>query len=129
MQKDQERPCSPSPQTHPVPEERSSNGRSVLGRGLTLGHCRGLGAGNCGPGPGRMMLVQELSDLEGQIQVIKQQLQAAMRRKQELEQFQSEHQQAKPTAPGLSTAHRFTQHAQDQAHQQSNKHTNTAPEF
>uniref|UniRef100_A0A3Q1H618 Glutamate receptor n=1 Tax=Anabas testudineus TaxID=64144 RepID=A0A3Q1H618_ANATE len=38
----------------------------------------------------RNPLVQELSELEGQILVIKQQLQSAMRRKRELEQYQSE---------------------------------------
>uniref|UniRef100_A0A3B4ZYH8 Glutamate receptor n=1 Tax=Stegastes partitus TaxID=144197 RepID=A0A3B4ZYH8_9TELE len=54
--------------------------------------CRGLGVGDCGPGlgVGRNPLVQELSELEGQILVIKQQLQSAMRRKRELEQYQSE---------------------------------------
>uniref|UniRef100_A0A667WQD6 Glutamate receptor n=1 Tax=Myripristis murdjan TaxID=586833 RepID=A0A667WQD6_9TELE len=46
----------------------------------------GVGTGDCGPGlgvgVGRNPLVQELSELEGQILVIKQQLQSAMRRKQ-----------------------------------------------
>uniref|UniRef100_A0A3B3DY18 Glutamate receptor n=1 Tax=Oryzias melastigma TaxID=30732 RepID=A0A3B3DY18_ORYME len=51
--------------------------------------CRGLGAGDSssGPGVGRNPLVQELSELEGQIAAIKQQLQSAMRRKRELEQY------------------------------------------
>uniref|UniRef100_A0A3Q3IVW7 Glutamate receptor n=1 Tax=Monopterus albus TaxID=43700 RepID=A0A3Q3IVW7_MONAL len=43
---------------------------------------------------GRNPLAQELSELEGQILVIKQQLQSAMRRKRELEQYQSENQQS-----------------------------------
>lgn len=103
----QELPCSPAPQALPLLEKHWSNGRSELGRGasgpaLTLAHCRGLGSGDRGPGLGRVRLVQELSELEGQIRVIKQQLQAAMRRKQELEQFQSEQQQAKPSGPAQS---------------------------
>lgn len=129
----QELPCSLTPQTHlqPLPplEERSSNGRSEpvgrglgSGSGLTLGQCRGPG-----PGPVRVTLVQELSELEDQIQVIKQQLQAAMRRKQELEQFQSERQRAKQTASSRATAHQFSQFSQ--SHQHTNQHTNTVPEF
>lgn len=104
----QELPCSPAPQAPPLLEKHWSNGRSELGQrsasgpALTLAHCRGLGSGDRGPGLGRVTLVQELSELEGQIQVIKQQLQEAMRRKQELEQFQSEHQQAKLTGPAQS---------------------------
>uniref|UniRef100_A0A668SUU8 Glutamate receptor n=1 Tax=Oreochromis aureus TaxID=47969 RepID=A0A668SUU8_OREAU len=60
------------------------------------GQCRALGVGDCGPGlgVGRNPLVQELSELESQILVIKQQLQSAMRRKRELEQYQSENQQS-----------------------------------
>uniref|UniRef100_A0A3Q3XL77 Glutamate receptor n=1 Tax=Mola mola TaxID=94237 RepID=A0A3Q3XL77_MOLML len=72
-------------------------------------------------------LVQELSELEGQILVIKQQLQSAMRRKRELEQFQSEHQQATQTAPSQSTTYQFIQYTQ--SHQQTNQHTNVLPEF
>uniref|UniRef100_A0A672J0J1 Glutamate receptor n=1 Tax=Salarias fasciatus TaxID=181472 RepID=A0A672J0J1_SALFA len=45
------------------------------------------------PSVGNNTLVQELSELEGQIVAIKQQLQSAMRRKRELEQYQSENQQ------------------------------------
>uniref|UniRef100_H3BWG0 Glutamate receptor n=1 Tax=Tetraodon nigroviridis TaxID=99883 RepID=H3BWG0_TETNG len=99
----QELPCSPAPLGL---EKHRSNGRSELGRGasgpaLTPGPCRGLGSGDRGPGLDRVTLVQELSELEGQIQVIKQQLQAALRRKQELERFQSDQQQARPgTGPG-----------------------------
>uniref|UniRef100_A0A3Q3N429 Glutamate receptor n=1 Tax=Labrus bergylta TaxID=56723 RepID=A0A3Q3N429_9LABR len=103
-------PPSPLPHPHSLPllEKHisivtGSNGRSeligrVMGQGLgpgqggsgqsiTSGQCRGLGAGDCGPGLGlgRNPLVQELSELEGQILVIKQQLQTAMRRKRELE--------------------------------------------
>lgn len=138
-------PPSTLPHTHSLPllEKHlplvtNSNGRSdllgrVLGQGLgpglsgsgqaqTSGSCRGLAAGDCGSGPGagRNPLVQELSELESQILVIKQQLQSAMRRKRELEQFQSEHQQAKQTAACQSTC---------QSHQQTNQHTNTHPEF
>uniref|UniRef100_A0A3P9GWU0 Glutamate receptor n=1 Tax=Oryzias latipes TaxID=8090 RepID=A0A3P9GWU0_ORYLA len=52
--------------------------------------CRGLGQdSSSGPGVGRNSLVQELSELEGQITAIKQQLQSAMRRKRELEQYQT----------------------------------------
>ncbi|KAM3599967.1 uncharacterized protein V6R79_014749 [Siganus canaliculatus] len=111
-------PPSPLPHPHSIPllekhhpMVNNSNGRSdLLGRGLgqglgpghggsmqgvTSGQCRGLGAGDCGPGlaVGRNPLVQELSELEGQILAIKQQLQSAMRRKRELEQYQSENQQ------------------------------------
>lgn len=93
----QELPCS-SPQPLPLLEKHWSNGRS--GPALTLAHCRGPGPGDRGPGLGRVTLVQELSELEAQIQVIKEQLQTALRRKQELEQLQSEHQQAGPAGPG-----------------------------
>lgn len=146
-------PPPPSPLRHPhalpllekhLPIVTNANGRSdLLGRGLgqglgpgpggsgqviTSGQCRGLGAGDCGAGlgVGRNPLVQELSELEGQIVVIKQQLQSAMRRKRELEQFQSEHQQAKQTAPSQPSTHQFTQYVQSQ---QTNQHTNTLPEF
>lgn len=115
----QELPCSPAPQA--LLEKHWSNGRSELGRGSALAHCRGLGPGDRGAGLARVTLVQELSDLEGQIQVIKQQLQAAMRRKQELEQYQSEHQQARPPGPAHSQL--------AQSHQQSHGLTNAAPEF
>lgn len=147
-------PPPPSPLPHPhslpllekhLPIVTNSNGRSdLLGRGLgqglgpghggsgqgvASGQCRDLGAGDCGPGlgVGRNPLVQELSELEGKILVIKQQLQSAMRRKRELEQFQSEHQQAKQTAPSQSTTHQFAQYTQP--HQQTNQHTNKLPEF
>uniref|UniRef100_A0A8D0A3D9 Glutamate receptor n=1 Tax=Sander lucioperca TaxID=283035 RepID=A0A8D0A3D9_SANLU len=79
---------------------------------------------------GRSPLAQELSELEGQILLIKQQLQSAMRRKRELEQYQSENQQANQTAPSQPTTHRSNQLAQySQSHQQTNQHTNTLPEF
>uniref|UniRef100_A0A8P4KM00 Glutamate receptor n=1 Tax=Dicentrarchus labrax TaxID=13489 RepID=A0A8P4KM00_DICLA len=131
-----------------LPIVTNSNGRSDLlgrvlgpglgpgqggsGQGITSGQCRGLGAGDCGPGlgVGRNPLVQELSELEGQILVIKQQLQSAMRRKRELEQYQSENQQANQTAPCQPTSHQSNQFGQyTQSHQQTNQHTNTLPEF
>ncbi|XP_054468884.1 glutamate receptor ionotropic, NMDA 3A [Anoplopoma fimbria] len=157
MQNDLEHPSSqelpppphPSPLSHPhslplmekhPPIVTNSNGRSdLLGRGLgqALGPGQGgsgqgltrLGVGDCGPGlgVGRKPLVQELSELEGQILVIKQQLQSAMRRKRELEQYQSENQQANQTAPSQPTTHQFVQYTQ--SHQQTNQHTNTLPEF
>ncbi|XP_029301386.1 glutamate receptor ionotropic, NMDA 3A [Cottoperca gobio] len=148
-------PPSPLPNPHSLPllEKHlpivtNTNGRSdLLGRGLgqglgpgqggsaqslTPGPCRGLGAGDCGPGlgAGRNPLVQELSELEGQILVIKQQLQSAMRRKRELEQYQSENQQANQTAPTQLATHQSNQFAHyTQSHQQTNPHTNTLPEF
>ncbi|KAF3702215.1 Glutamate receptor ionotropic, NMDA 3A [Channa argus] len=146
-------PPPPSPLPHPhslpllekhLPKITTSNGRSdLLGRGLGqalgpeqggsrqgLTQSRNLGVGECGAGMavGRNTLVQELSELEGQILVIKQQLQSAMRRKRELEQCQLENQQANQTAP--SQPHQSNQFAQyTQAHQQTNQHTNTLPEF
>ncbi|XP_029940238.1 glutamate receptor ionotropic, NMDA 3A [Salarias fasciatus] len=159
MQNDLERPSSqdlpppppPSPLPHPyslpmlekhLPMVTTSNGRSdLLGRALGQGQggsgqgvtqCRGLGVGDCGPGlsVGNNTLVQELSELEGQIVAIKQQLQSAMRRKRELEQYQSENQQANQTAPSQPTTHPSNQFAQyPQSHQQTNQHTNTLPEF
>ncbi|XP_008276279.1 glutamate receptor ionotropic, NMDA 3A [Stegastes partitus] len=148
-------PPPPSPLPHPhslpllekhLPIVTTSNGRSdLLGRALSQGlgpgqggsgqgvaPCRGLGVGDCGPGlgVGRNPLVQELSELEGQILVIKQQLQSAMRRKRELEQYQSENQQANQTAPSQPTTHQSNQFGQyTQSHQQTNQHTNTHPEF
>lgn len=150
-------PPPPSPLPHPhslpllekhLPIVTNSNGRSDLlgrglgpglgpgqggsGQGITSGQCRGLGVGDCGPGlgVGRSPLVQELSELEGQILVIKQQLQTAMRRKRELEQYQSENQQANQTAPSQPTTQQSNQFAQyTQSHQQTNQHTNTLPEF
>uniref|UniRef100_A0A3P9KJS9 Glutamate receptor n=1 Tax=Oryzias latipes TaxID=8090 RepID=A0A3P9KJS9_ORYLA len=106
-------PPPPSPLPHPntlpllekpPPIVTTSNGRSdLLGRGVSPGlgsaqvgsvhgliQCRGLGQdSSSGPGVGRNSLVQELSELEGQITAIKQQLQSAMRRKRELEQYQT----------------------------------------
>ncbi|XP_069560552.1 glutamate receptor ionotropic, NMDA 3A [Brachyistius frenatus] len=148
-------PPPPSPLPHPhslpllekqLPTVTNSNGRSdqlgrALGQGLGAGQggsghsvtqCRGLGVGDCGPGlaVGRNPLVQELSELESHILVIKQQLQSAMRRKRELEQYQSENQQANQTAPSQSSTHQSNQFAQySQSHQQTNQHTNTLPEF
>lgn len=150
-------PPPPSPLPHPhslpllekhLPIVTTSNGRSdLLGRGLGPGlgpgpglggslqgltQRRGLGVGDCGPGlgVGRNPLVQELSELEGQILVIKQQLQSAMRRKRELEQYQSENQQANQTAtsqPSTLQPNQFGQYTQ--SHQQTNQHKNTLPEF
>lgn len=148
-------PPPPSPLPHPhslpllekhLPIVTTSNGRSDLlgrplgqglgpgqgGSGQGIGQCRSLVAGDCGPGmgAGRNTLVQELSELEGQILVIKQQLQSAMRRKRELEQYQSENQRANQTAPSQATTHQSNQFAQyTQSHQQTNQHTNTLPEF
>lgn len=73
----------------------------------------GAGPGSGGP------LIQELTELEAQIAAIKQQLQAAMRRKRELEQLQS-HQQGAPS--GQSSAH---QYALPTPHQQ----ISTLPQF
>lgn len=55
-------------------------------------------------GPSGGPLIQELSELEAHIAAIKQQLQAAMRRKRELEQLQS-HQQGAPSGP--PSAHQY----------------------
>ncbi|XP_068562984.1 glutamate receptor ionotropic, NMDA 3A [Cebidichthys violaceus] len=158
MQNDLERPSSqelpspPSPTSLPHPHSlplmekhppivTNSNGRSdLLGRGLgqVLGPGQGgsgqglarLGVGDCGLGVGRNPLVQELSELEGKILVIKQQLQSAMRRKRELEQYQSENQQANQTASSQPTTHQSNQFVPySQSHQQTNQHTNTLPEF
>lgn len=103
----------------------SSNGRSDLlgrvlggsGQGLAPGQCRALGVGDSGPGlgAGRSPLVQELSELEAQILVIKQQLQSAMRRKRELEQYQSETPPGPPQSNPLSA---FT-----------GQYTNAPPDF
>lgn len=146
-------PPPPSPLTHPLSVPllekhivTTSNGRSdllgrALGQGLGpgqggsgqgLSQCRSLGVGDCGPGlsGGRTSLVQELSELEGQILVIKQQLQSAMRRKRELEQYQSENQHANQTAANQPSTHQSNQFAQyTQSHQQTNQHTNTLPDF
>nr|XP_057920536.1 glutamate receptor ionotropic, NMDA 3A [Doryrhamphus excisus] len=131
-----------------LPIVTTSNGRSnLLGRvcnqglgqghgsavlGVAPGQCRGLGVGDCGPGlgVGQSSLVQELSELESQITVIKQQLQSAIRRKRELEQYQSENQQTKQTALSQATTHQSNQFPQyTQSHQQTNQHPNTLPEF
>ncbi|XP_068191243.1 glutamate receptor ionotropic, NMDA 3A [Antennarius striatus] len=148
-------PSSPLPHPHTLPllEKHlpivtNSNGRSdllgrVLGRGLgpehggsgqgvTSGPGRSLDAGDCGTslGMGRIPLVQELSELEGEILIIKQQLQSAMRRKRELEQFQSENHPAKQTESSQPTTHQSNQLSQyTQLHQQNNQHTNTLPEY
>ncbi|XP_029921835.1 glutamate receptor ionotropic, NMDA 3A [Myripristis murdjan] len=112
-------------------------GQGVSGQSIAPAPCLGLGVGtgDCGPGlgvgVGRNPLVQELSELEGQILVIKQQLQSAMRRKRELEQLQSANQPANQTmATGQPAAHQSNQFAQyNQSHQHTNQHTNTLPEF
>ncbi|XP_035039747.1 glutamate receptor ionotropic, NMDA 3A [Hippoglossus stenolepis] len=144
-------PPPPSPLPHPhslpllekhMPIVTTSNGRSDLlgrvmgsgqgGSGQGIAQCRGLGMVDCGPGlsAGRNPMVQELSELEGQILIIKQQLQSAMRRKRELEQYQSENQQANQTAPSPASTLQSNQFAQyTQPHQQTNQHTNTLPEF
>ncbi|XP_054612276.1 glutamate receptor ionotropic, NMDA 3A isoform X2 [Dunckerocampus dactyliophorus] len=140
-----------------LPKVTTSNGRSnLLGRvcnqglgqgqgssalGVAPGQCRGLGVGDCGPGlgvgdcgpglgVGQSPLVQELSELESQITAIKQQLQSAIRRKRELEQYQSENQQANQTALSQVTTHQSNQFPQyTPPHQQTNQHPNTLPEF
>nr|XP_015832022.2 glutamate receptor ionotropic, NMDA 3A [Nothobranchius furzeri] len=141
-------PPSPLPHPHTLPllEKHmsivtTSNGRSdLLGRVLGPGQggsgqgitpCRGLGMGDHGLGQvSRCPLVQELSELEGQITAIKQQLQSAMRRKRELEQYQSENQQTNQTVPSQTTTHQSNQFVQyTQSHQQTHQHTNTLPEF
>uniref|UniRef100_A0A1A8ITV5 Glutamate receptor, ionotropic, N-methyl-D-aspartate 3A n=1 Tax=Nothobranchius kuhntae TaxID=321403 RepID=A0A1A8ITV5_NOTKU len=141
-------PPSPLPHPHTLPllEKHlsivtTSNGRSdLLGRVLGPGQggsgqgitpCRGLGMGDHGLGQvSRCPLVQELSELEGQITAIKQQLQSAMRRKRELEQYQSENQQTNQTVPSQTTTHQSNQFVHyTQSHQQTHQHTNTLPEF
>lgn len=113
-------------------------GQGVSGQSLAPGHSLGLGVGDCGPGlgVGQNSLAQELTELEGHIHIIKQQLQSAMRRKRELELYQSANQLANQppnqTSPNQPThqsnqAIKFTQCSQ--SHQQTNKHTNTLPEF
>ncbi|KAF7662933.1 hypothetical protein LDENG_00222670 [Lucifuga dentata] len=111
-------------------------GQRVSGQAITPAHCCGLGMSDCGPGLGMSQkpLVQELSELENQIVVIKQQLQSAMRRKRELEKCQSENQPANQTESNQPSAHQPTnqgsQFAQyTQSHQQTNQHTNTLPEI
>ncbi|XP_061555251.1 glutamate receptor ionotropic, NMDA 3A [Phycodurus eques] len=127
-----------------LPIMTTPNGRSnLLGRlypqglgqgqgsatpGMTPGQCLGLGVGDCDPGlgVGRSPLVQELSELESQISVIKQQLQSAMMRKRELEKYQSENPLANQTAPSQATVHQSNQFSQDaQSHQQTNQHQNS----
>ncbi|KAM3874318.1 glutamate receptor ionotropic, NMDA 3A [Diretmus argenteus] len=120
-------------------------GQGVSGQGKTPAQCLSLSVGDCGPGLGagvgaglgRNPLVQELSELEGQILVIKQQLQTAMRRKRELEQYQSANQSANQpgnqTLPNPPPPHQSSQVYQcaqfNQSHQQTNQHTSTLPEF
>ncbi|KAM9794746.1 glutamate receptor ionotropic, NMDA 3A [Syngnathus typhle] len=156
---DLERPSSPPASAIPLhhslpllgkhlPVVTASNGRSnLLGRlcsqglgrgqgsatpGMTPGQCLGLSAGDCDPGlgVGHIPLVQELSELETQISVIKQQLQSAMRRKRELEKYQSENPLANQTPPSQATVPQSNQLTQyPQSHQQTNQHQNTLPEF
>lgn len=104
-------------------------GQGGTGQGVT--QCRGLGMSDSGLSQvGQNPLVQELSELEGQILAIKQQLQSAMRRKRELEQYQSENQQTNQTAPNQPTTHQSNQFVPyTQSHQQTNQHTNTHPDF
>ena len=103
-----------------------------------------LGLGDCGPGlgagPGRKPLVQELAELEGQILVIKQQLQTAMRRKRELEEYQlsTSNQPTNQTTVANTAAKQPASHPSkqlnqltqySQSHQQTIQHTNTLPEL
>uniref|UniRef100_A0A3P8X1E2 Glutamate receptor n=2 Tax=Cynoglossus semilaevis TaxID=244447 RepID=A0A3P8X1E2_CYNSE len=119
-----------------LPPVTASNGRSdLLGRVLGQGSGPGPGLTPSGPGPGvgQDPMVQELLELEGQILVIKQQLQTALKRKRELQQHQSENRQANQTAANQSTglqASQFSQFSQfSQCRPQTNQHTNTVPEF
>uniref|UniRef100_A0A3Q3DU42 Glutamate receptor n=1 Tax=Hippocampus comes TaxID=109280 RepID=A0A3Q3DU42_HIPCM len=131
-----------------LPIVTTSNGRSnLVGRlcpqglgqgqgstapGMTPGQCLGLGVGDCGPGlgVGRHPLTQELSELESQITAIKQQLQSAMRRKRELEKYQSENPLANQTTPSRATVPQCNQLSQyTQSQQQTNQHQDTLPEF
>ncbi|XP_061658003.1 glutamate receptor ionotropic, NMDA 3A [Syngnathoides biaculeatus] len=95
---------------------------------MASGQCVGLGVGDCGPGLGvnQSPLAQELSELESQIAVIKQQLQSAMRRKRELEKYQSENPLPNQTTPSQATVHQSNQFSQDaRSHQQTNQHPNS----
>nr|XP_061800364.1 glutamate receptor ionotropic, NMDA 3A-like [Nerophis lumbriciformis] len=125
-----------------LPIVTTSNGRSnLLSRlcaqgqgsaalGMTPGPCLGVGDSGSGLGMGRSPLVQELSELENQISMIKQQLQSAMRRKRELEKYQLENPLANQTTPSPATVHQPNQLSQyTQSHQQTNQHQNTLPEF
>ncbi|XP_032425275.1 glutamate receptor ionotropic, NMDA 3A [Xiphophorus hellerii] len=143
-------PPPPSPHPHPhtlpllekhMPIVTTSNGRSdLLGRvlgqgqegpGQTTTQCCSLGVGDGSLGQvGRNPLVQELSELEGQITAIKLQLQSALRRKRELERYQTDNQQTSQTSPNQPSTHQSNQFCQyTQSHQQTNQHTNTLPDF
>ncbi|XP_047229557.1 glutamate receptor ionotropic, NMDA 3A [Girardinichthys multiradiatus] len=143
-------PPPPSPLPHPhtlpllekhMPIVITSNGRSDLlvrvlgqgqeGSGQPTTQCCSLGVGDCGLGQVvRNPLLQELSELEGQITEIKQQLQSAMRRKRELERYQSENQQTNQTSQSLPSTHQSNQFCQyTQSCQQTNQHTNTPPDL
>lgn len=123
-----------------MPIVTTSNGRSDLlgrvlgqgqeGSGQTTTQCCGLGVGDGSLGQvGRNPLVQELSELEGQITAIKLQLQSALRRKRELERYQTENQQTNQTSPSQPSTHQSNQFCQyTQSHQQTNQHTNTLPD-
>uniref|UniRef100_A0A672YEV9 Glutamate receptor n=1 Tax=Sphaeramia orbicularis TaxID=375764 RepID=A0A672YEV9_9TELE len=122
VQNDLERPSSqdlpPPPPPSPLPHPHSI---PLLEKHLPI-----VTTSNGRLGVGRNPLVQELSELEGQILMIKQQLQSAMRRKRELEQYQSENQTA-PSQPTTQQSNQFTQYTQ--SYQQTNQHTNKLPEF
>ncbi|XP_014891127.1 glutamate receptor ionotropic, NMDA 3A [Poecilia latipinna] len=143
-------PPPPSPRPHPhtlpllekhMPIVTTSNGRSDLlgrvlgqgqeGSGQTTTQCCSLRVGDSTLGQvGQNPLVQELSELEGQITAIKLQLQSAMRRKRELERYQTENQQTNQTSPSQPSTHQSNQFCQyTQPHQQTNQHTNTLPDF
>ncbi|XP_043952302.1 glutamate receptor ionotropic, NMDA 3A [Gambusia affinis] len=145
----QDLPPPPSSHPHPptlpllekhMPIVTTSNGRSDLlgrvlgqgqeGSGQTTTQCCGLGVGDGSLGQvGRNPLVQELSELEGQITAIKLQLQSALRRKRELERYQTENQQTNQTSPSQPSTHQSNQFCQyTQSHQQTNQHTNTLPD-
>jgi hypothetical protein len=81
-----------------------------------------------------------LAELEGQILVIKQQLQTAMRRKRELEEYQlsTSNQPTNQTTVANTAAKQPASHPSkqlnqltqySQSHQQTIQHTNTLPEL
>uniref|UniRef100_A0A3Q2D2W2 Glutamate receptor n=1 Tax=Cyprinodon variegatus TaxID=28743 RepID=A0A3Q2D2W2_CYPVA len=106
-------------------------GQGQEGSGQATLQCCSLGGIDCGVGQvSRSPLLQELSELESQITAIKQQLQSAMRRKRELERYQSENLQTNQTSQSQSLTHQSNQFSQyTQSHQQTNQNTNKLPDF
>ncbi|XP_077478443.1 glutamate receptor ionotropic, NMDA 3A isoform X1 [Stigmatopora argus] len=97
----------------------ASNGPSdLLGRlcdlgqgsatpGPSPGQNLGTGESGCGLGVARSSMVQELSELESQISLIKLQLQSAMRRKRVLEKSQLETPLTNQTTPSRAIQHQY----------------------